>query len=457
MSLDHDLIQDALVRGVAAAKTHSVQEARYYLEWVLEHNPDYEDRTQALLWLTEVAPDDKQRRAYLEDILTYDPTHPTARRGLAILDGRLRKEEIIDPDAPAAPPPAEPQPIETRRFVCPRCGGVMQFDPQRERLVCQYCGHNMTRLEALQINPLARDEDFFVAMAKAEGHRWQQAGYSVKCQGCGATTILPAGQISVACPFCNSPQVARLETAPNVIEPAGIIPFQLTKEQAQARFRAWLGGGWFRPSDLIKQAKAGQPRPVYVPYWAFNFLGSIHWTAMVLEGEGRYKRWAPRSEDMAVIEDGILVPASHSLPAGPLRVLDEFDLGGLQPYAADMIAAWPAEIYQVSMADASIVARQKIGQRVQRQIDAEALAGFTYKSLNVSTLRMGVDKFQHVLLPVWVFSYHYKDKLYHVLVNGQTGETEGEAPTDETAVGLTVAVGLIFLIAVALLLFMLLR
>jgi DNA-directed RNA polymerase subunit RPC12/RpoP len=457
MSLDHDLIRDALVRGVAAAKSHSIEEARYYLEWVLNHNPGYEDRTQALLWLTEVTTDDKQRRAYLEDILTYDPAHPTARRGLAILDGRLREEEIIDPEAPAAPPPAAPQPVESRRFVCPRCGGVMQFDPQRERLVCQYCGHSMTQLEALQENPLARDEDFFVAMAKAEGHHWQQAGFAVKCQGCGATTILPAGQISTVCPFCNSPQVVRVETEPNVIEPTGIIPFQLTEEQALARFRAWLGGGWFRPSDLVKQAKTGHPRAVYVPYWAFNFLGNVHWTAQVLEGQGRYQRWVSRSEDLAAIEDGILVPATHSLPAGPLRVLDEFDLSALQPYAPEMIASWPAEIYQVSMADASIVARQKISQRLQRQIDAEMLAGASYRSLNVSTLRLGVDRFQHILLPVWVFSYRYKEKVYHVLVNGQTGETEGEAPTDETAVGLTVGAGLVFLIIFAVLLIMLLR
>ena len=36
--------------------------------------------------------------------------------------------------------------------------------------------------------------------------------------------------------------------------------------------------------------------------------------------------------------------------------------------------------------------------------------------------------FKHVLLPVWIAAYRYKDKPYQFLVNGQTGEVVGKAP-----------------------------
>ena len=34
-----------------------------------------------------------------------------------------------------------------------------------------------------------------------------------------------------------------------------------------------------------------------------------------------------------------------------------------------------------------------------------------------------------VLLPVWIMAYRYKDQVYRFLVNGQTGQCTGTAPT----------------------------
>jgi hypothetical protein len=37
-------------------------------------------------------------------------------------------------------------------------------------------------------------------------------------------------------------------------------------------------------------------------------------------------------------------------------------------------------------------------------------------------------KFKHVLLPVWISAYRYRDKAFRFLINGQTGEVSGESP-----------------------------
>ena len=56
------------------------------------------------------------------------------------------------------------------------------------------------------------------------------------------------------------------------------------------------------------------------------------------------------------------------------------------------------------------------------------------------------ETFKHILLPVWMAAYRYGGKSYRFLVNGQTGEVQGERPWSvwkiAFAVALLVIVGL---------------
>jgi hypothetical protein len=38
------------------------------------------------------------------------------------------------------------------------------------------------------------------------------------------------------------------------------------------------------------------------------------------------------------------------------------------------------------------------------------------------------ETFKHILLPVWMAAYKYNGKSYRFVVNGQTGEVQGERP-----------------------------
>jgi hypothetical protein len=46
--------------------------------------------------------------------------------------------------------------------------------------------------------------------------------------------------------------------------------------------------------------------------------------------------------------------------------------------------------------------------------------------------------FKHILLPVWLSSYKYKDKVYRFLVNARTGEVQGERPYSAIKIALLV-------------------
>ena len=57
-----------------------------------------------------------------------------------------------------------------------------------------------------------------------------------------------------------------------------------------------------------------------------------------------------------------------------------------------------------------------------------------------------------MLLPVWLLAYSFRGKAWQVLINGQTGEVEGEAPVSVIKIALAVllllalAAGLVFII-----------
>jgi hypothetical protein len=48
------------------------------------------------------------------------------------------------------------------------------------------------------------------------------------------------------------------------------------------------------------------------------------------------------------------------------------------------------------------------------------------------------ETFKHILLPVWMAAYKYNGKSYRFLVNGQTGEVQGERPWSIWKIGFTV-------------------
>ena len=58
----------------------------------------------------------------------------------------------------------------------------------------------------------------------------------------------------------------------------------------------------------------------------------------------------------------------------------------------------------------------------------EEIGGDEHRNLNVKTDYKTID-YKLMMLPMWISSYRFKDKVYNFLVNGQTGRVAGKAPT----------------------------
>jgi DNA-directed RNA polymerase subunit RPC12/RpoP len=388
-----------------------------------------------------VAEDPVEKRNCLEEALALDPPNPLARRGLAILDGRLDPKKIIDPDRQPVPRSEVAEPLETQRFVCQKCGGKMAFRPDGRSLQCEYCGHTQTLMDAVTAGAMVQEQDFIVAMATAKGHTRPVGMRPFSCEACGASFLLAPGVLSLTCSYCGSAHVGAVAETRQLIPPEGVIPFAVSQQEASQTFREWL-----HSKELGGKAQVTPVRGLYLPAWTFDLSGEVRWQCYAYRdegpnvelggiqisvgGSGRAKRLVREEGSHLVYEDDLLVPASHKLPAH--LVIEEakhYLLTDVVPYEEGYLADWPAEVYAISVSDASLVARREVleGARSSVKIRVGATLG-AVKDLQFNSQGLIIESFKLILLPVWVARYRYEDKTYHVLINGQTGGLRAEEP-----------------------------
>ena len=417
--------RDLLIRGKAAAKAKDIDQARFYLEWVLRTDAARHQRIEAWWWLSEISDDAAEKRDHLENILAHEPGHAQARRSLAILDGRLKPEEVIDPTfQPVRPTESEtPQYTRTEQFTCPHCNGQMRYSPDGQSLVCSYCQHQLDLSAATKAaGEMVDEQDFVVALATAKGHSHAVITRSFQCQGCAASFVVGPAVLSIACPYCGSAHVLQHPEDRPLIPPEGILPFTLTQEQARRRLQDWL------KANRLPYTQSSTPTGLYLPVWTFDVGGEIRWHSQAVESRRSRVKTVRQENSRPIFYDDVLVPASRKF-TNLAREFSYYQLDQLEPYDPGYLADWPAETYQLSTADASLTARQQAYARARQEVLNLIINPFTEtEDLTFSSAGIVINSYKLILLPAWIGYYHHQNKRYNVFINGQTGRIKGAKP-----------------------------
>ncbi|MEM9488572.1 MAG: hypothetical protein AAGC55_05480 [Myxococcota bacterium] len=349
--------------------------------------------------------------------------------------------EMVSGDSEYRQPDAE-----SKAFHCSKCGGEMTFAAAEQLMRCGHCGHteSVPQGEGHQII-VEYDLEHGLAASRARGYGTPVR--TTQCQECGASVSFPEGVTATACAFCGSAQVLDQGSSRKVLRPESLVPFAVARDDASSKFSSWLGGLWFRPSALKHKARVTEMSGVYVPYWVFDATVHSDWRAQAgyyyyvtetyteRDSDGdvvektrqvRHTRWEPAWGSRTDHFDDLLICASRGLPEKLADKLRTFNTAALVPYQPSYLAGWTAEEYAVELNDGW---RQAV-RRMEATQDSRCAAdvpGDTHRFLNVSN-RFYDETFKHILLPVWISAYRYKDKVYRFLVNGQTGEVTGKAP-----------------------------
>jgi len=155
----------------------------------------------------------------------------------------------------------------------------------------------------------------------------------------------------------------------------------------------------------------------------------------------RKTRWYPASGSVARRFDDVLVIASTSLPTQLGDGLEPWDLTALQSYSPDYLAGMQAEGYTVDLVDGHQVGRGKMERVIYNDVRQDI--GGDEQRIDSIDSDYRAETFKHVLLPVWMAAYKYSGKSYRFLVNGQTGEVQGERPWSVWKIALAVIAALI--------------
>jgi hypothetical protein len=423
--MSNSYAKELLRSGIIEAKSGNKGAARRYLDRAIYMAGSHDVLAEAWFWMSEALEDAAEKRKALENCLSHDLHHTRARRALAILDGKLKADDVVNPDRlPAAPDGLRS--ADADRFMCPKCGGRMAFAPDGSSLVCEYC----TRGHALGAgaNPEV-EKDFIVAMATMKGHGKPLQEQAFHCNGCGAEFILPPKQISANCAYCDSPHVVQLENSKDLLAPDAIIPHAFDQKRAVQLLVQWVESEGIKP-----EKKVDLPRGLYLPLWTFDIGGTLDYTGEIVEQEynpftkKRERKVVRISDKYPVLMDDLPLPASRKLSAVFSKLIPTFEIKSLQPYDARFLASWPAEIYDVPMGDASLDARSQAYRQLKRDLSVRL---GNINILNTSSAGMMVSSFKLNLLPVWMTEIPFDGREHLLLINGQSGIVASDLPEQD--------------------------
>lgn len=341
--------------------------------------------------------------------------------------------------------------LEETDKKCPRCGGVMNFDPATGGLSCPYCDYQEA-IKGEEGWSEAADELDIREAENTENCNWGAEKKTILCNACGAEAIYDALQISAVCPFCGSNQVMEASDH-RTMAPGGVVPFSISDSQASQLFINWIRKKWFCPKMAKESAKAKNFNGVYLPYWTFDADTVSDYHARygidkrVRNRKGEVKvvtDWYPTSGTYQEKFDDELVSATTNHNQIMLKGLEPYNTAANKRYQPEYVAGYVAERYAVGIKEAWNYAKQamtdKLDSGIRKKVRYEKHAD-RVDGLRITTAYHNVT-YKYLLLPVWISNYQYKNKIYHFMVNGQTGKVSGKTPISAVKVAFAIAAAL---------------
>lgn len=329
--------------------------------------------------------------------------------------------------------------MQTQAYKCPCCGSSLAYDGASSKLKCAACD-NTFDVEALDAMASAGEQggiDFALPQTGfGADEAAQMKGY--RCKSCGAELITEETTTATECPYCGSPAVL-LDRVEGGVKPEKVIPFTITKEQAQQQFYDYFKGKRLLPNVFLKGGNSiREMRKLYVPYWLFDCdaHANIVYNAEKrhVEREGDWE--VTRTEHFIVRRSGSM--AFENIPVDGSAKLDDKIAESLEPY--DLSAAVPFQpgVLAGAMADHADVDSDACERRASERVEnsmADALrntvSGFTTVSERSRSFHADGGHVTPVLMPVWLITTEKDGKTYTFAINGQTGRLTCDVPADK--------------------------
>jgi hypothetical protein len=298
----------------------------------------------------------------------------------------------------------------------------------------------------------------------------------VQCRDCGATLTMPAHRFAATCPYCASPSVVDRPADGEGFRrdrPDFILGFDVTREEATRRVEGWIAKSRLFAPSAVKDAKVTDIQGIYLPAWLYGSVSRSRYEARIGENYTTTETYTTTdskgnsvtrtrtvtkteyrdlSGDHAAYILDVLVTASKGLGNEELETIEPYDLRAMRRYDAAVVSGWAAEEATLSKEQGYQAGRSEAMEKIAEQLrnffpgDSSQLVDFQTDFSEENT--------ELILLPIYVFAARYGEgETLRILVNGQTGEVQGEVPKSKVKIAMAVVLGLA-LVALAVLLIM---
>jgi DNA-directed RNA polymerase subunit RPC12/RpoP len=335
---------------------------------------------------------------------------------------------------------------KTHTYPCSSCGADLLYEPTDGYLTCPYCGYKEQIIESSD-SIIERPFSEYLQVQPEQMGKLAANALEVKCQSCGATITFTPPEVAGRCEFCGVQIVAQPKEADPIVAPEGVLPFSHTASEANVGLRQWLSSRWFAPNALKHFAQPDAIHGIYLPFWTYDANTSSRYTGqrgdyyyvtetyyetdsngnqVARTREVRQIRWSNSSGIVELSFDDILVNGTRSLPEHRLADLEPWDLQNLKAYEPAYLAGFRAQRYQVDLAEGFERAKELALPTIESAIRTD-IGGNEQRITGVDTHYSNIT-FKHILLPVYAGAYRFNGKIYQIVVNGRTGEIQGDRP-----------------------------
>ena len=312
--------------------------------------------------------------------------------------------------------------MQASAYKCPSCGRGISFDPASGKFVCEYCSQVYTT-QQLESYDNKKDTEY------------SQFGEYV-CPNCGAQVITDATDAASFCYFCDSPVVFNSRIS-GEFKPDGIVPFKITKEFAQQKFDEMRKKKKFLPKDFGSDKKHSTIKGIYMPYRLVDSVTDGELVAQSNEvsvwtaGDIEYTETSTYQH----VRQGEIT--SLGIAQFALKGEDKRLMSNVCPYNRDSVIPFNTSYLSGFFAEKNDITREEMQSEVDDKINKIArnqLAASISNSISrTENFRTDIRKedWKYVLLPIWVSTYKYGDKIYTYAMNGESGKICGELPVSK--------------------------
>lgn len=383
---------------------------------------------------------------------------------------------------------------------CPQCGSsevrIVGMEMQ-----CGYCQSTwpLRRVEEHTSKGIEELRGTHIGLGATDIDKHASDLVTIKCQGCGAPIVINTEEaVQAKCHWCRQ-TLSVNQQIPNGHIPDLILPFTITRDEAEKSIRQYIDdGGFFVDSEFKKNFDPDALRAVYLPYvlmdgnYQLELTGrgekgsgitidenmpaaeadqyvverkfDVYVDDFAIESAAEYETYASKSNRDRASKTNLIKRGFQLFRAmresgergtvGVINAVQPFDSENAVAFDANLLRGYTAEQRDLDVEDLKDVAAWKVstlGREKIRPTLEDYGRGVAWEKEKVT--HVGSRWFASYL-PVWLYAVDHrtegaeKSVRYYVAANGRTGKASGALPVSQkrTVTLANILAGLVFLL-----------